>query len=170
MKSSWVLSLQPMGATRASKPTSNLCEHHQQPWKTPGTPLPVPPGVPSIHPTAPRAPRRRSQLRKTKSSASRIHKVVCANFFYFHIYITMCPLKGPNSKVAPFCIPGTQKSGYCTFTKALCFCKLRLWWISIRQTISKGMVTSIFPAYKQASFFPLTVQLQTCSTLITFRF
>lgn len=91
-------------------------------------------------------------------------------FFYFHIYITTCPLKGPNSKVAPFCIPGTQKSSYCTFTKALCFCKLRLWWISIRQTISKGMVTSIFPAYKQASFFPLTVQLQTCSTLITFRF
>lgn len=60
-----------------------------------------------------------------------ILRLVCANvffffFFYFHIYITRCPLTGPNSKVAPFCVLRTQKSRYCTFTKAPCFCKSRL--------------------------------------------
>lgn len=136
-------------------------------------------GGDSASPAAPTDSRWRRSLRvglnwanfkkQMSLSINNSQTALCKFFFYFHIYITMCPLKGPNSKVAPFCVPRTQKSSYCTFTKALCFCKLRLWWISIRQTISKGMVTSIFPAYKQASFFPLTVQLQTRSTLITFR-
>lgn len=61
--------------------------------------------------------------------------------FYFHIYITRCPLTGPNSKVAPFCILRTQKSRYCTFTKAPCFCKSR--YDNHKANESKGMVMSV---------------------------
>lgn len=78
-------------------------------------------------------------------------------FYYFHIYITRCPLTGPNSKVAPFCVLRTQKSRYCTFTKAPCFCKSRLWQITIRQTNLKEWLW-VFPAYRQVSSRP-TVQL-----------
>lgn len=74
-----------------------------------------------------------------------ILRLVCANgfffIFYFHIYITRCPLTGPNSKVAPFCIVRTQKSRYCTFTKAPCFCKSR--YDNHKANESKGMVMSV---------------------------
>lgn len=66
-------------------------------------------------------------------------------FFYFHIYITRCPLIGPNSKVAPFCILRTQKSRYCTFTKAPCFCKSR-YDNNHKANESKGMVMSVSSA------------------------
>lgn len=77
-----------------------------------------------------------------------ILRLVCANgffFFYFHIYITRCPLIGPNSKVAPFCILRTQKSRYCTFTKAPCFCKSR-YDNNHKANESKGMVMSVSSA------------------------
>lgn len=70
---------------------------------------------------------------------------LCKWFFYFHIYITRCPLTGPNSKVAPFCILRTQKSRYCTFTKAPCFCKSR-YDNNHKANESKGMVMSVSSA------------------------
>lgn len=88
-------------------------------------------------------------------------------FFYFHIYITRCPLTGPNSKVAPFCILRTQKSRYCTFTKAPCFCKSR-YDNNHKANESKGMVMSVSSA--QTSLLTNSTALHTSSTCGNFLF